>query len=94
MSEDINESNSSALPQVTEYDVSRLISVNDTSALQFSNGDRVEMPLAKFRAILSIYELSPVAQRKIPNTRGRGLHLFERKEVERALNHYMNFFNR
>lgn len=75
------------LPSVESYDTATLMSIHDI--VDWTKGN---MPETKVRALLSLYCLEPVAQRKIPKTRGRGMHLYDRPAVEKVLVHYLSFF--
>lgn len=75
------------LPKFETYDVASYVSVHDVEAMTNN-----QMPESKVRALLGLYCIEPIAERKTPNTRGRGLHLFNRTEVEKALNHFFGYF--
>lgn len=77
------------LPKMEHYDVTQFVSTNDVVA----DITKHQMPESKVRSLLSLYCVEPVAQRQIPKTRGRGMHLYARTDVERALGHYLSFFS-
>lgn len=83
-----NQDTESKLPKYETYDTASLLSVHDVEAMTQGN-----MPESKVRSLLSLYCIEPVAERKIPKTRGRGLHLFARTDVEKAMAHYLSFFS-
>lgn len=82
-----NQDTESKLPKFETYDTAVHMSVHDIVALTQN-----QMPETKARALLSLYCVEPVAERKVPKTRGRGLHLFARTDVEKVLGHYLSFF--
>lgn len=85
---EMNQDTESKLPKYETYDTALLMSVHDVEAMTQN-----KMPESKVRSLLSLYCIEPVAERKIPKTRGRGLHLFARNDVEKALSHFLSFFS-
>ena len=78
------------LPKVETYDTTTHVSIGEVVGMAAET--QHPMPELKARAFLGLYGIEPVMERKIPNTRGRGLHLFERSQVQKALSHYLAFF--
>lgn len=76
------------LPKVEQYDTAIHMAIPDIVSMTQN-----QMPESKARALLSLYCVEPVAERKVPKTRGRGLHLFARTDVEKVLGHYLSFFS-
>lgn len=80
------------LTKVEQYDTAELLAIRDAVGIV----DHPQCPAneATMRALFSLYGLRPVAERKVPNTRGRGLHLYRKSEVETAVAHYLSYFSK
>lgn len=79
------------LPKVEAYDQNELLAIRD--AVSIIDHPRCPDDEATMRALFSLYGLEPIAERKTPGTRGRGLHLYRKTDVEHAVSHYLSYFS-